>query len=234
MAERARCEDVAALWAAATSAVRDARNGAAFVQRVRDETGVQVDIISGEQEARLTFRGATEGIDITGGAVVCDLGGGSAEIIAARGDEMLWGRSIKVGSGRLTDRHVHHDPPTAAELEEIRRDVAAALETLPSFRATCVIFTGGTASHVAMLLGEEGVSVELSLLELQRVRELLSTEPAAEIVQRFNIRPERAQVLPAGVCALESIVAFYHVEKVVITRHGIREGIIIDHLPKKL
>jgi exopolyphosphatase/pppGpp-phosphohydrolase len=141
-------EDVQAI---ATSAVRDAANGAEFVARVRALTGVNLSIISGEQEAKLTFQGATLGVPLEEGVVVADLGGGSTEIIASDAEGIRWGKSLQIGSNRLTERHIHHDPPTAAELGAVAAEVHGQLDTLPPFTATTAVFTGGTASHVVLL-----------------------------------------------------------------------------------
>lgn len=230
MAAAARQQGVDTIWCVATSAVRDAANGRQFVQRVRDVTGVEVQIISGDQEARLTFLGATLGLDLAGGAIVCDLGGGSAELIAAGSQSLLWAHSLKIGSGRLTDRYVHHDPPTPSEQAAVQQDVRGALHTLPAFPAHEAVFTGGTATHVSYLAHRQGVVVALDVQTLQQVREVLTAHPAAEIARRHDIKLERAQVLPAGVCALQAIAAFYGIGDIVITQRGIREGIIIDHL----
>lgn len=230
LAEAARSAGAETISAIATSAVRDAENGADFVRRVQDETGVDIEIISGEREAYLTFLGATLGVDIRGCAIVCDLGGGSAEVIAANRGGMVWGKSLKIGSGRLSERFVHHDPPTRDEQQAIGEYVAGVLEGLPPLQADVAVFTGGTASHIALLIGAEGTVIDIDDSDLARVVQLLMSEPAAEIVRRYRVMPERAQVLPAGVLGLQSIAQFYEVEHIVISRSGIREGIIIDRL----
>jgi exopolyphosphatase / guanosine-5'-triphosphate,3'-diphosphate pyrophosphatase len=212
----------------ATSAVRDASNRTAFVRRVHDETGVRVRILSGEEEARLTYLGATLGIPIEGGAVVCDLGGGSAEVIFATSSGIEWATSLQLGSGRLTEQFVHHDPPQPGELEQVRQYTQGLLRDLPPAEAAATVLTGGTATHIAVLLGKSGDVVQLGLEDLEHVLAVVSSQSADRIVEEYEVRRERAEVLPAGVAAAAAIVDFYETEHTTITRRGIREGAIVD------
>lgn len=239
------------LLAIATSAVRDARNGQAFVERVREETGVEVRIISGEEEAKLTFLGASMGISLARGAIVVDLGGGSAEIIAADENGMRWAQSVPLGSGRLTEQFIHQDPPGAEGIGQLRRHVDALLEHLPHTDLRRAILTGGTASQIGPLAGKptpkplrggvpgsgktvsssgktgkRNTPLHMKPEEVDRALAVLCSDPAQEIVRRFDVKPERAAVLPAGVAALSEIIHFYRVDEVLITRYGIREGLI--------
>src|SRR5206468_1631880 len=108
---RATARGAQKVTAIATSAVRDAANRDEFVRRVLDATGVRIRILSGDEEAQLTYLGATLGNPLGNGAVICDLGGGSAELIFASPAGIEWAQSLQLGSGRLTEQFVHHDPP---------------------------------------------------------------------------------------------------------------------------
>lgn len=223
----ARENGASTILAFATSAVRDAANGPTFVRRVREETGVDLEIISGDREAELTFRGAAIGIDLRGGAIVCDLGGGSAELIHADNTGIRWRSSQPLGSGRLTERFVYHDPPTGSELERTAEHVVSVLSDLPRARVRSTVFTGGTAAHVARLAGSDDPATHLDLDALERVRRLLLSRPAQDISSTYRFQLERARVLPAGTAALESIAQYYQPDTVVITRNGIREGALL-------
>ncbi|MDP9365942.1 MAG: hypothetical protein M3Q10_17275, partial [Chloroflexota bacterium] len=111
--------------AVATEATRAAANGPAFLARLARETGIEVRVIDGDEEAGLTFRGLATSTDTTGQVVVADIGGGSTELIAATDGAVRAARSIPLGSGRLTDRLIVADPPTAAEIAACRQAAAA-------------------------------------------------------------------------------------------------------------
>lgn len=229
LARTARELGAECLLAVATSAVRDARNGQAFVRRVRQETGVEVRIISGEEEAKLTFLGASGNISLAGGVIVVDLGGGSAEIIAAAENGMRWDRSIPLGSGRLTEQCIVRDPPSAGEIEQLRHHVDAQLDNLPPTDAQHAILTGGTASQIGPLAGKtarDGAPLRLGPDDVDRALDVVCSHPVEEIVRKYGVRPERAAVLPAGIAALSEIIRFYGIRQVLITHRGIREGVI--------
>jgi exopolyphosphatase/guanosine-5'-triphosphate,3'-diphosphate pyrophosphatase len=228
LAEEARSLGADQLTAIATSAVRDAANGREFVDRVRAETGVTIEIISGDREAQLTFRGATSGVDLAGGVIVCDLGGGSAELIAASPSGIRWAVSEKLGSGRLSERFAQHDPPAAAEMQSLEDHVMSVLRDLPETAVRTAIFTGGTASHLALLTGLSEALTRLAPDDIERALETLTSAPAQAIAERYNFRRERAEVLPAGVAALLAMARFYRVQEVVITLSGLREGTLLS------
>lgn len=218
-------DDIVAL---ATSAVRDAKNGSQFRQRVLDETGVDVRVISGDEEAELTYRGASIGIDLDGGTIVTDLGGGSAEIIFAGSEGVRWATSLPLGSGRLTERFVQTDPPEEAQLHALRQSVRTILGSQGEAPARTAVFTGGTATHVNILAGGAVPVAHLRPSDLEEVARLVAREPASYFVQERGFRPERAQVLPAGAHALLEIATYYAVADVVITQYGIREGALLS------
>src|SRR5690242_16245012 len=114
--------------AVATSAVRDAENGEAFLGEVEWSYGFATRLLTGHDEALLTFRGVTAGRTLEPGTVILDLGGGSTELVLGGPDGVRWHDSLDLGSVRLTERHLHTDPPTADELEACAAAVRALLE----------------------------------------------------------------------------------------------------------
>jgi exopolyphosphatase/guanosine-5'-triphosphate,3'-diphosphate pyrophosphatase len=231
--EEARRLGVEGIRTVATSAVRDARNGPDFAERLAREAGIEVEIVSGEEEARLTFLGATLGVPLDDELLVFDIGGGSGEVITAQGGEIAWARELPVGSGRLTERFVKHDPPQTAELEAVGQYVWGLLKKLPATRPKKVVGTGGTAKHVTVLLGLKGLPIDVTPVQLEEVLEILTTSPHKEVAERFGIEPERAPVLPAGVQTIRTICQFYGFEALTITANGIRQGMIIDQLMRE-
>ena len=145
MAALRRLRDLAAqagasiILGAATEVMRLATNGPEFLARAKAELGLDISIISGEQEAALTFWGANSGRQLAPEqpVAVADLGGGSIELVLGSGQRLDWRRSLPLGSGTLHDRFFHIDPPAPGEMEALRREVAAVLEklTLPGASA---------------------------------------------------------------------------------------------------
>lgn len=232
-AEAARDAGAETVIAMATSAVREARNGAEFVRRARRKRGIEVEIVSGEEEARLTYLGATLGLPLDGPALVVDLGGGSGEIIGAGEHGLRWGRSLPIGSGRLTEQFVRHDPPTADELAAVATAVATAVAPLPPLGARQAVFTGGSARWLAAVLERRGEPVRLTPADLKEAVQVVSTAPAAEIAARYGVEPERAPALPAGIQALRAIADHYQVEEIAVTLNGIRQGMILELLERQ-
>ena len=134
----AREDGASALVVTATSAARDARNGSEFLDRARERTGASVEILSGDEEARLSYLAVAQDFATEAGEaglVAIDVGGGSTEFVHGRGKQVLFRRSLDIGSVRLTERCVRTDPPAPAEQEAIRDAVRGALASLPPFRA---------------------------------------------------------------------------------------------------
>jgi exopolyphosphatase / guanosine-5'-triphosphate,3'-diphosphate pyrophosphatase len=193
----------------ATSAVRDAENGEAFLGEIEWSFGFVTRLLSGAEEAELTLRGAANGR--LGSTLVIDPGGGSTEFVVGEGDEVRSRLSVDVGSVRLTERFVHSDPPMAGELEAAADYVRAALPPLPE--ADQVAGVAGTITTLAALdLGldqPEGVGTHGHRLTLDAVRaqrERLAALPVAERRRLPGLHPKRAEVIVAGAVLVEQIL----------------------------
>jgi exopolyphosphatase / guanosine-5'-triphosphate,3'-diphosphate pyrophosphatase len=117
-----RVRKVAKVRAVATSAVRESKNGASFIRRIRCETGLNVQIISGAEEARLIFLAARHALGLDGGPhLLVDVGGGSVELVLVRDGRPLWMKSVKLGAARLVERYLTDDPPSRAQLKRLER-----------------------------------------------------------------------------------------------------------------
>jgi exopolyphosphatase/guanosine-5'-triphosphate,3'-diphosphate pyrophosphatase len=223
------------IHAIATSAVRDAANGEAFVNVVRRQTGIDLEILSAYQEGELTYLGATCALSLPGETIVVDLGGRSTEIVAADPAGVRWVHSLPLGSGRLMDAFVQRDRPRRAELRNLADHVDDALELAPRLRAHTVVLTGGTARQITRVLGlgalgRHGSEVQ-TRLDPGRIDDAaarVSNLRVDRISRTFGVRPERAAVLPAGLWALRQIVRHYRPKVVIVTRSGLREGVLVE------
>jgi len=202
----------------ATSATRDARNRDAFFDGVRDLLGVDVEVISGQEEAQLSFRGATGAVAgaHTGPYLVVDLGGGSTELVLGT-DSVDASVSMDVGSVRMTERHLHGDPPSAAEVEAARADVRAhldaAADVVPLGRTTTLVGLAGSITTVtAHALGlteyrrDRVDQAELPVGTVLASCDALVAAPRAERLAMGFLHPGRVDVIAAGALVWSEVV----------------------------
>lgn len=216
----------------ATSATRDAANGAELVERIAAATGLRAEIIGGAREAALTFAGATAGLALAGTLLVADLGGGSLELIVSRDGDLRSTASLQIGSGRLTERHIPDDPPGEAMIARVADAAAAAIE--PEVRGAPAIdraiLVGGTAKALAVLAPQPDAPLTMTAARIARALAFLGEEPSAALAARTGLDPERVRTLPAGAAIIGAILAAYRLDTAIIGSGGIREGILLDYL----
>jgi exopolyphosphatase / guanosine-5'-triphosphate,3'-diphosphate pyrophosphatase len=213
--------------AVATAAVREASNGPAVAAAISAAAGVEVEILSGEEEGRLSFIGATKalGHPAAGQVGVVDVGGGSTEVILGTvPDGVEEVRSWQIGSGVLADELMTADPPSASEIRRARdhiEDFFAGVEIEHPAQAVAV---GGSATSLRRLVG-----AVLEYETLERAIRVLSSEPATDVARRFELDPRRVRILTTGVLLLEKIAELLG-QPLQIGKGGLREGIILDLL----
>ena len=225
---------------AATSAARDATNGAAFLAAASEATGITAELLSGEEEGRLSFAGATG--DLEGplaSTVVVDIGGGSTELVTAR-DSTIAAHSMQVGCVRVTERAMPSDPPTAAELADAAAMINAAIDeafvSLPELASTDahrrVVGLAGTVSTLAMIdlsMSEYDEAALhhhwLSLEAIERWRDVLSGEGIDARRQRPGMVPGREDVIAAGAWVLFEVVSRLGAAGCLTSEHDILDGL---------
>jgi exopolyphosphatase/guanosine-5'-triphosphate,3'-diphosphate pyrophosphatase len=186
---------------------------------------MELSILSGEEEARLSFVGATRTLleRPVGTVAVVDVGGGSSEIAIGEPDgKMTWSESFRIGSGFLADSYLRSDPPSADELEKLRRHVEGTFEGLDPPAARSAVAVGGTATSLRRLVG-----AELEHETLERGIRVLSSTPITEVAERFELDAERVRLLPAGILILEAVSDLLSLP-LRIARGGLREGILLE------
>jgi exopolyphosphatase/guanosine-5'-triphosphate,3'-diphosphate pyrophosphatase len=214
-----------ALVAVATAAIRNATNKDELVDAVEQSLGLPLKVLSGEEEARLSFVGATRTLAqrASGTIAVVDVGGGSTELAIGSPDGAVeWSASFRVGSGFLADSYLRGDPPSVSELEAVRTHTAGAFEGLQAPPAKSAVAVGGTATSLRRLVG-----AELAHETLERGVRVLSATPIAEVAERFELDPERVRLLPAGILVLEAVSDCLGLP-LRIARGGLREGVILE------
>ncbi|MDX6244587.1 MAG: exopolyphosphatase / guanosine-5-triphosphate,3-diphosphate pyrophosphatase [Frankiales bacterium] len=223
----------------ATSAARDAANRDEFLDAAREVLGVRPEVITGQEEARLSFRGAVAGLPADAGngppVLVVDIGGGSTEFVQGT-DAVEAARSVDIGCVRLTERSLPSDPPAAAEIEAASRLVdeviAEVALTVPVREAATLVAVAGSATTVAAIaLGlpaYDPVAIHGSVLTAAQVHEVadqLLAMPRARRAAMPVMHPGRVDVIGAGALILSRIVELADVDEVVISEHDILDGI---------
>lgn len=229
--------DCEANLAVLTSAVRDASNGTEFTERVRSEFHLDARVLSGDEEAQLTFLGAMS--DRDGGSldptVVIDIGGGSTEFIVGHDHTASFHVSVQAGVLRMSERHIHSDPPSPTELQDLAADTRAIFhEGLPAQQRSAVrraIAVAGTATSAAAIDQEldpydpervHGYTLLLATVELLIARLADLTEARRREV--VGLHPDRAPTIVAGMILLEEAMRAFDLDHVEVSEHDILRG----------
>jgi exopolyphosphatase/guanosine-5'-triphosphate,3'-diphosphate pyrophosphatase len=227
--------------ALATSAVRDAENGDEFRRLLHDRLGFDVRIIPGEEEARLTFLGATSAREPgEGPVVVIDIGGGSTEFVVGRaGEDPTFRVSTQAGSVRQTERHLHGDPPSDDELQALRKAVreiigeAVPAEVRGSVKAAIAV--AGTATSLAAIEQrldpydpERVDGYRLTLGACERMLRELAAMPLEERRRVPGLHPDRAPTIIAGAAILVEAIALFELDAAEVTEADILHGAAMD------
>lgn len=229
--------------AVGTSAVREATNRAEFLDFIKKQTGISIEVISGEEEARLTYFGAASGLDSTLKRIaVIDVGGGSTEITVGGRTMVDRNVSLDVGSVRITERYFKHDPPQHAEVSAATKFIHDALRSVnPSqFSGTTLVGVAGTATTLAAL--DQGLKdfdrakvtgYKLSVERVERLFDQLHKLNASQIRALSNVTEGRADILTAGALILLEFMKTVAAEELVVSERGVRYGVVLREWKKE-
>ena len=231
---------VQACTAVATSAVRDAQNRQEFLDRIKVEAGIDVEILTGAQEAERTMLGIRSGLPpgITN-VLALDIGGGSTELMLAPQGEQPVVRSIDIGVVRLSERLLHHDPPTSEEIAQardwIRRETTEALVGMPERVGYTFVGTAGTITSLAAMAQQlpayEPARIHNYQLLLETVadleQQLLSRSKAARAGMP-GLEKNREDVIASGAIILRTVMDTLAQPECLVSDLGLREGVLLD------
>jgi len=241
--------DVSDVGIVGTSAMRDAGGQAKgerseFIEKAREILGVPPRVISGDEEAALAFSGGLLELGLTGHATAFDIGGGSTEIISGEigeeAAEVRQRRSLDIGSVRLFERHVRHDPPSTTEMSVVRAFVVDQLSSIsPPGEGLPLVGMAGTVTTLAAIA--RGIDpydparvhgLRLDAREIAQTAGRLALLPLAERRSLAGLDPKRADIIPIGAAVVESIVAWARAEEVIVSDRGVRWGLAL-HLARQ-
>lgn len=234
------------MLAVTTSAVRDAKNGRAFVKELLKKTGIRARIISGEEEGRLIFLGAASSPDKNRNRILAiDIGGGSAELVLGGEKKIDHVESLPLGVARLRDRFISKDPPSKDNLRSLENHiedmVASVVKIVSRKKFRRVIGTGGTMINLASMVYEmkEGRRLrlrgyfELKKKDLMKLHQKLVRLRVKRLEKTPGLDKKRAKCITTGSLLVTTLMRLLRTDRIFVSDKGIREGMILDYLLKK-
>lgn len=231
--------DVKKIRFIATSASRDVTNRDAFSSGIKTILGVEPEVISGDEEAELSYRGALSGIDIKGSVLVADIGGGSTEFVTALPDGSLVSRSVNIGCVRMTERHLHSDPPTQFEIASTISDIGIHIElikqTVPIDSETTFIGLAGSVTTVAaMALGLSEYDADIihgSIVSLEQVESVTDELLGMTHKERASLgfmHPGRIDIIGGGALVLRESMRLLGFDQVLVSEKDLLDGVVLS------
>lgn len=240
-------EHIDQIFAFATSAVRNAENGPAFVQKVKEDIGIHINVISGEEEAQLIY----EGINLSGSLnghvnLMMDIGGGSVEFIIGTSQEVLWKRSFEIGGQRLLDAFHYHDPILPEEVDKLEtycgEKLQPLIEAIQTYRPIGLVGASGTFDTLTDIYYESMLQCkltgqhvfELPREEFERIFEMLKSKNREERLKIPGMIAMRVDMIVVASCLIEFILRYVPVESIVCSHYSLKEGAVSRLLAEKV
>jgi exopolyphosphatase/guanosine-5'-triphosphate,3'-diphosphate pyrophosphatase len=221
-----------------TSALREARNSDEFIGMVRRQTGSPIRVISGEEEARLSFISVAcdPSLPLPEGLIaVTDIGGGSTEVILGRGREMLLHRSFDIGAVKLTERFLRSDPPGKVEIEELMRYLREVWERIETVAVQALVGIGGTVTTMGAMKLQMAEfdptavhGMKFSVEEVEGSLYRLASMSVSERAELPGMESGRADIIVAGIAILLSLMRRFNLSKMTVSSRGLRYGVIFE------
>ncbi len=230
-------QGVAQVAVVGTMCLRVAKNAGDFLQKVKDECGLTIEVIPGEEEARLSYLAVKSGIGLSEGRlVIFDVGGGSTEFVFAKGEYIERKFSINIGAAGLTEKYLISNPVIKEELATMLNVVQATFADFEfDGKPDTLIGVGGTMTNIGAVMHQLAVykpdviqGFVLSLTEVERQLELYRSKTIEERKAIVGLQPKRADVILAGVGIIYTILKKFGVNSATISDRGIRHGLIVD------
>ncbi|GAA4305544.1 phosphatase [Nibribacter koreensis] len=237
--------NVTEIKATATSAIRNASNGMEVVQAIREQTGIEVQVISGAREAELIFKGVQEALQMGSSPVlVMDIGGGSVEFIIGSDKGILWKKSFEIGAQRLLDKFFHHDPMSAGEVKAERHYLHDQLQKLTAavlqWQPDVLIGSSGTFDTlIDMDLAKRGLPArdenaspesDLTLESFQVLHKELLTKNRAERLAIPGMLEMRVDMIVVATVLIDWVLEKYNMERIRVSSYALKEGLLAEML----
>lgn len=232
-------EQIDQVFAFATSAVRNAENGQDFVTKVKEDIGIEIHVISGEEEAQLIY----EGINLSGSLnghinLMMDIGGGSVEFIIGTSQEVFWKRSFEIGGQRLLDAFHYHDPILPEEVEKLEdyceEKLQPLVEAIRKYQPTGLVGASGTFDTLIDIYYESMLQCkltgqhvfELPREEFEKIFKLLKSKNREERLKIPGMIPMRVDMIVVASCLIDFILGYISVKEIICSHYSLKEGAV--------
>jgi len=227
--------------AVATSALREAADSAEFIKKARQETGLDIRIVSGEEEAGITAAGMLVDMAVPASALLADIGGGSTELIFARNGKPVTVCSLNLGVVYLAGRHMREDPPAGSDLTRMEEDISRRVRrAVAHFSGLCgpeTVFIGTAGTITTLSAVTQNLAtfrhhrIHNSRLRLDQVKGIysaISVMPARERAGYIGLEPARLDIIVPGALILLKLMDAFGFDEITVSNYGLREGILIE------
>jgi exopolyphosphatase/guanosine-5'-triphosphate,3'-diphosphate pyrophosphatase len=225
-AERAGALGATRVVFVGTDPLRRAADAATAVHAVGLHSGCALHVLTQREEAMLTLLGVTEGRPVDRRMLVVDVGGGSTEFVVATPDDRPLTAGVPLGATRLTRQIVRHDPPTRAEIDDLRQAARELLAGAPDAGSGDLVLVGGTATNLVRVAARSSPAGRLTSDRVAEALDVLTRTAAADVAADHAIRAERARLLPAGAAIVAALLERYGSTGGQVSEAGVREGTI--------
>lgn len=232
-------QSVKDIFAFGTSALRNARNGQQVATRIREETGIQVTIISGDQEAEYIYRGVRAALPLNEQpSLIVDIGGGSVEFIIGNKDRIFWKQSLEIGAQRLLEKFHRHDPMITEELVELfdflQEMMEEPLHQINHFKPTELVGSSGTFDTLSdiyclrkgMLLSTDASETPLSFSGFHEIYQELLSKNRAQRLQIPGMIEMRVDMIVVACCLIKYLLDHYRFESIRVSTWSLKEGVL--------
>lgn len=237
----AKAEGIETLHALATSALRDAQNREEVLRRIQSTWPIEVEIVDGEKEAEMGFRGVLSSLDFDGACLMIDIGGGSTEFVVGDKEKILYRKSLDIGAVRMTEQFITSDPVDSKQARKLSEHVQTmlrrGLSDMPAVQEVLLIGIGGTITTLAAVKLHmnryDREKIQMAKVSRDEVRALVATFETLPLDERKSIpglAPERADIIFAGSVILERILTFFDHGEIIVSDCDNLEGYLLTKI----
>lgn len=229
-----------AIKSAATSAIRSASNGVEFIDKIKDETSIELDIIDGDIEANLIYLGVRAAVPMTQNSLIVDIGGGSVEFIICDESDLLWKKSFPIGAARLMDQFHHSDPISSSEISEMITYLESSTQDLKTqleiYKPELMIGSAGAFETFALLQDPEfkpsfeSPEFNLDLAKFRGISEKIIKSTHAERVAIPQIPPVRVDMIVVAAILTQYIIKVSGIKELKLSGYSLKEGLLLSTL----